>query len=471
MKKTLIFLTILTLMALLYLPNGASAEQANMIFKGEYKLVGVASDNVHDFYDETDDEVSNVQQRFRLTTIAGTENVTGVLALEIGWDEWGKSYSSQSGVGADSVQGGDTGIVADTQHTNTEVWLAYLDFKIPDTGLSIMAGKAPIATYQHTILTCAGPPPGIQATWAIEGGSTLKAFWVKLVEGKDPRVADWVGEGSSDSDFYYAEFSHKREASTFGVYLGHVIDNREIGTALFGSLYYPFGATKDWDVTTSWLGAYGEFLAGPVQLVLHGAFSTTDWEAVRGTSDDMDGSGYYARAMAFMKTKFGLLNGGLMYTNGDDDRTDNKIDLFQVIEGATRYPACGLFGPGPNLFLWGNGIAVEEYSQICLPPGGMDQLGRFYTNVGLTVPMGKKKLMSELWYLRTVEDPADVFGQTWRDQNIGFELDLELHYALFENLDVGVELDYLMPGDYFPTGVDDSADAAWLAAWGLTYTF
>jgi hypothetical protein len=73
--------------------------------------------------------------------------------------------------------------------------------------------------------------------------------------------------------------------------------------------------------------------------------------------------------------------------------------------------------------------------------------------------------------LRTVEDPADVFGQTWRDQNIGFELDLELHYALFENLDVGVEFDYLMAGDYFAVNEDEGADAAWLAAWGVTYTF
>lgn len=482
MKKKLIFFMVVALVALFGWNNGASADPAKVIFKGNYDIVAVSSDNVHDMVDEQDDgtyadEVSNVQQRFRLTSIAATENVKGVLGFEIGWDEWGKSYSRQSGLGdysggGSSATGGDTGVVADTPSTNIEVRFAYIDFKIPDTGVSIMAGKAPLYTHQQLIQTAAGPTPGIQATWAIGGGSKLKVYWTKLVEGTDPMAQDWKGEGDSDYDFYYAEYSNKTKAMNWGVYGGYARDFREIGTSL-GSIYYPFSAVKQYDTTSNWLGAFAGFKAGPVKLILHGAYSSSDFKAVRGATQDRDGTGYYFRAMAFMKTGIGLLNLGTMYTPGDSDRTDDAWDGFRTIEGPTRYPSLGLFGPGPNLFLWGNGVAAEEYTQICLPPGGTDYLGRWYTNVGLTIPMGKAKFIAELWMLRTVEDPSDpdIYNQDYRDEQIGNELDFELHYALTKNLTLKAEFDYMMPGDYFAQSATLGPDSAYLAAMGVSYAF
>ncbi|MCK4816241.1 hypothetical protein KA005_10775, partial [bacterium] len=346
------------------------------------------------------------------------------------------------------------------------------DFNIPDTGMSIMAGKAPLTTYQGVIMTAAAPSPGVQATWAIGGGSKLKVFWAKLVEGTDPMAQDWKGEGDSDYDFYYAEYSNKTKAMNWGVYGGYAKDNREIGTSL-GSLYYTYGAPKQYDATSNWLGAFAGFMAGPLKLILHGAYSSSDFSAVRGATQDRDGTGYYFRAMAFMKTGIGLLNLGTMYTPGDSDRTDDAWDGFRTIEGPTRYPSVGLFAPGPNLFLWGNGVAAEEYTQICLPPGGTDYLGRWYTNVGLTIPMGKAKFIGELWYLKTVEDPADpkIYNQAYRDENIGYELDFELHYAMTANLTLKAELDYLMAGDYFAQSATLGPDAAYLAALGASYAF
>jgi hypothetical protein len=351
--------------------------------------------------------------------------------------------------------------------------MAYIDFKIPDTGVSIMAGKAPLYTYQQVIQTGAGPSPGIQATWAMGGGSKLKVYWTHLVEGKDPMAQDWTGEGDSDYDFYYAEYGNKTKAMDWGVYGGYARDYREQGTSL-GSLYYTFGAPKPYDVTSNWLGAYASFMAGPLKLILHGAYSSSDFKAVRaGVTQDRDGKGYYLRAMGFMKTPVGLLNVGTMYTPGDSDRTDNAWDGFRTIEGPTRYPSLGLFGPGPNLFLWGNGIAAEEYTQVCLPPGGTDYLGRWYTNVGLTIPMGKYKFIGELWIMRTVEDPSDpkIYNQAYRDEEIGNELDFELHYALTKNLTLQAEFDYMMAGDYFANSSNIGPDSAYLAAVGVKYAF
>jgi len=488
MKKKLIFFMVVALVALFGWNNGASADPAKVIFKGNYDIVAVSSDNVHDMVDEQDDgtyadETNYFKPRVRLTSIAATENAKGVIGLEIGWDEWGKSYSEQSGLGdlsgiappwryGSGATGGDSGVMMDTPSTNIEVWMAFIDFNIPDTGMSIMAGKAPLTTHQGVIMTAAAPSPGVQATWAIGGGSKLKVFWAKLVEGTDPMAQDWKGEGDSDYDFYYAEYSNKTEAMNWGVYGGYARDNREIGTSL-GSLYYTPFATKQYDATSNWLGAFAGFKAGPLKLILHGAYSTSDFKAVRGATQDRDGTGYYFRAMGFMKTGIGLLNLGTMYTPGDSDRTDNAWDGFRTIEGPTRYPSVGLFAPGPNLFLWGNGVAAEEYTQICLPPGGTDYLGRWYTNVGLMIPMGKAKFIGELWYLKTVEDPADpkIYNQAYRDENIGYELDFELHYAMTANLTLKAEFDYLMAGDYFAQSATLGPDAAYLAALGVSYAF
>ncbi|MFH1624759.1 MAG: hypothetical protein ABID54_06345, partial [Pseudomonadota bacterium] len=77
MKKFLIVTLAVTLIAFFAMPRGAFA-QAKMIFTGDYWVVGVASDNVMDRNDDTGDKDAYVTQRFRLTTIAATENVKGV---------------------------------------------------------------------------------------------------------------------------------------------------------------------------------------------------------------------------------------------------------------------------------------------------------------------------------------------------------------------------------------------------------
>ncbi|GAI37042.1 unnamed protein product, partial [marine sediment metagenome] len=169
-----------------------------MIFNGEYRVVGVVADNVYDFLDEqpcgsSDDGVSFVMQRFRINTIAATENVKGVLGFEIGWDEWGKSYGS---MGKGTIQaGGDTGVMVDYAAANMEVRLAYIDFTFPGTGVSLSAGKQSLFSHQHLILLGAAMSPGIQLKVPLNKGSQLKLFWAKLVEGVTATSFDQVGAG------------------------------------------------------------------------------------------------------------------------------------------------------------------------------------------------------------------------------------------------------------------------------------
>ena len=53
---------------------------------------------------------------------------------------------------------------------------------------------------------------------------------------------------------------------------------------------------------------------------------------------------------------------------------------------------------------------------------------------------------------------------------IGHEFDLELHWAMSDNLTLSLEGDYLLAGDYH-AGDDDGADAAWKTGWRVMYKF
>ncbi len=470
MKKKLILFMVVGLVALFGLNNSASAE-TKMMFNGEYRFVGVSADNVYDGVDTQDDgtysdELSFVMQRLRLNTIAATENVKGILGFEIGWDEWGKSYGI---LGKGGVQaGGDSGIMADYNAANAEVRLAYIDFTVPDTKLSLSVGKQPLFTHQHLIILGAAMSPGIQANYALSEAAKIKVWWAKIVEGTNALAPDWVGNGDSDNDVYYAEFSNKTEAMNWGVYGAYNRDFRETG----GPSIRPM-PMANYDVTTQWFGAFAGLNVGPVKLDLHGAYGTWDFTAARGATDDWGGTGYYFRVMAFMKTGIGLLNAGTLYASGDSDMTDKDFDVFPYVEGGVLYPFISAVVAGPNILYWGNGVADEVYTQTCLPPSGVDHLGRWFTNVGLTIPKGKTKFIGELWYLRTAEDPTDpkTFGATFMSDEMGYELDFELHYAMTKNLTLQAEFDYLMAGDYFAKSADIGPDSAYIAAWGIKYAF
>ncbi|MEE4351469.1 MAG: hypothetical protein V2J25_01235 [Desulfatiglans sp.] len=502
MRKNSWFFMAVAIMALLAVPYVASAAPVKMIFTGTYQIVGTASDNVHDFTDSEvimdgegeyvdafEDETNYVTQRFRLTSIAATENVKGVIGIEIGWDEWGKSYTTQSGLGnlgGSFATGGDTGLMADTNSTNIEVRFAYVDFKIPDTGLSIAAGKQALYTHQQLVFTAAVAAPGIQALWDMGNGMNLKFWWAKLIEGVNPyspAYGSLQGQGDSDQDFYYLELKKKFEGGTAGLYTAYERDYRELATSLGSILETPL-TTSDFDHTENWFGAFANFNIGPVNLDLHGVYSTGEYEMVRNAAGDpdVDGSGWYGRVMANMKVGPTIVNAGMLYSSGDDNFEDDDYDVFGFVEAPSRFPSGSLIAMGPNLYFWGNGVAPEEYSAVCLPPSGTHNLGHWFTNLGITYPMGKWKFVAEYWYLRSVEDPADplTYDNPHADEVIGHEFDFEIHYALTPNLTLSGEFDYLIAGDFFKdtridyaTGDDVTygTDDAWLLAWGIMYKF
>ena len=471
MKKFVILTMAVALIAFFAMPKGASAA-ANIIFSGDYQVVGVMSDNLSDRSDDSSDSAAYVMQRFRLTHIAAVENVKGVFGIEVGWDEWGKSYTSngiQGGLGP-AGDPGDTGMIADTDHTNIAVRMAYIDFNVPGTPLSVSAGKQFLFTHNYAIVTAAAATPGLKFDYKIADGSKLSLWWTKMSEG-DLSNSTLRGNGDQNHDIYCLEYSQKTQAYDLGVYGVYNRDHREKDVAATTTVT---SSSKLYNDDIYWAGLWAGFKAGPVKLGIDAIYSFGERD-YQGTGTNQDYSGYFLRADASMNLGGPTLDFMSVYASGDNDSTDDEINNFAYTDGNARYPSVGMLLPGPNLLYWGNGIAVEEYTQICLPTSGYTaydsgySLGRWFTMVGATIPVDKLKLIAKYWYLQTAEDFPTAYN--YRDKNMGHEIDLEAHYQLTPNLTVSVEGDYLIAGDYFKTSSSMEPDNAWKAAWAIKLVF
>jgi hypothetical protein len=470
MKKFVMLTMAVALAVFFAMPKGAYAA-ANIIFSGDYQVVGIMSDNVSDRNSDSSDSAAYVEQRFRLNHIAAMENVKGVIGIEIGWDEWGKSYSD-NGVGGISNQDGDNGVIADTNATNIEVRMAYMEFNVPGMPLKVTAGR--FFTFDHTMAIFAGgiaASPALRFDYKIDDGTNLALWWTKLAEGNLSNNT-LRGNSDSDSDIYFLELSKKTQAYDFGVYGAYGRDHREtdVNAPVTGTTTTALTYKDD----IYWTGLWAGFKAGPVKLGVDAIYSFGTRDRSYTGQSDIDYSGYYLRANGSMNLGGVILDVMSTYTSGDNDSSDDEFNHFAYLDSNARYPSLSALYPSPNLLYWGNGIAVEEYAQILLPASGYSSydggysLGRWFTMVGATIPVDKLKFIAKYWYLQTAEEFPTALN--YRDKNMGHEIDLEAHYQLTPNLTVAVEGDYLIAGDYFNSSSKE-ADNAWKAAWSIKLVF
>ncbi|MDY6970027.1 MAG: hypothetical protein SVR08_15415 [Spirochaetota bacterium] len=486
MKKYFIIFLAVAVMAAFAITTDLSAAGAKMIWKGDYQVVGVASDNVHDYDDDLADEVNHYTQRFRLMSIAATQYVKGIVGIEIGWDEWGKSYtdhgSNESPQGEINSQGGgDTGVADDNKPVNIELRFAYIDFAIPGTPVSVSVGKQAIWTHGFFIFSGALVPPALKITAKLSEEMKFVAWTVKHDEGK-ALSSNLRGIGDHDRDTYCAEFSMTTKAFNLGLYGVYHRDRKQFDSMTYYYLYAAtYAATGDSDAAHAaadaaavqtfdddiyWIGLWGGAMAGIAKIDLDFIYAMGSRDYESGTGTDYDYAAYLVKLAVSTKISGISLMLSTLYTSGDDDSTDDEQNNFPWIQATTLYPSTGHGFPGPNLYQWGNGIAGEDFTWTGMWGQGHSE-GIWLTNLTVVAPLIEKtKLVFKYWLMRVVEDPA----QDYKDKMIGHEFDLELHYALSENLTVSGEVDYLLAGDYLASD-DDGADSAWKAAWRVMYKF
>ncbi|MFH2011859.1 MAG: hypothetical protein ABIJ37_04010, partial [Pseudomonadota bacterium] len=433
MKKFVILTLALAVIALFAMPKGTSAAPI-FITKGDYQVFGTMNDNVVDMNSDTDDHAAYVTQRFRLTNIAIMKDVKGFFLIEVGWDEWGKSYGIQGGGAGESWhQGADTGVSSDMSNNNIEVRAAWIDFTLPGTPLSVSVGKQFLYTHNHTVISAAGAVPSLQLTYNLAKGMDLKAWWVKIQEGTS---SDAVlrGNGDDDNDLYALDFTMKNktyEFGAYGVWNRMRTDNMVVAAS---STPTPFVMPTAYTDDIYWIGVWAGFTIGPVKVGFDAIYDFGTRDFTTSGVQDQDYSGYYLRADATMTLGGVKLDFLTMYASGDNDSTDNTMNQYATARNTCKYPSMGLFLPGPNIFYWGNGIAAEDFTQACLPVSGWGlydgtppgnpfnttALGRWLTMLGASYPIDKWTVIGKYWYMQTAQDfPSSVM---YRSKEIGHEI-------------------------------------------------
>ncbi|SDO76452.1 hypothetical protein SAMN05660330_01015 [Desulforhopalus singaporensis] len=131
----------------------------------------------------------------------------------------------------------------------------------------------------------------------------------------------------------------------------------------------------------------------------------------------------------------GIAHGQVFYATGDDDAADGDMEAF--------------FNPVGRSYYWSEimGYGVFDNNVSANAPGdGISNV--LAVNAGVTVkPADKLTLSADLWYAMLAEDNAAG------EDELGFEVDGKLTYALMDNLNLDAVLAYLAAGD--ATGDDD----------------
>lgn len=172
-------LTILALAALFVLGSVMSAAAAEIEATGDFRFQWVWSDNL-DFANSdntnNNEDDFDARQRFRCQIdITQSENLRGVLALEIGTWQWGNNALDNGGI--ISTVAGSNGDI--------EVRRAFIDFNVPETDLQLRVGKfglgLPTAVAGNPILNDENVT-GILATYPINDMFAVAVVWARAVD-------------------------------------------------------------------------------------------------------------------------------------------------------------------------------------------------------------------------------------------------------------------------------------------------
>jgi hypothetical protein len=129
------------------------------------------------------------------------------------------------------------------------------------------------------------------------------------------------------------------------------------------------------------------------------------------------------------------LHGQLVYSSGDDDDRDKKINYYVAPKGSSYYWA-EIMGYGTFDAQVSNGSPGDLMSNI------------WFVQFGATFkPMEKMSLTGDIYYANLSEENAAG------DDDLGTEIDLALSYELVEGLNMDVIFAYLFAGD--ATGDED----------------
>lgn len=360
--------------------------------------------------------------KYRLWTTASSENgaIKGVFAAELGGIHFGDSGKG----GAFSGDG-----------KNIEIRWAYTDFAL---------GKGRVKV-------------GLQPF------SVNKFFWAETATGVDYKIGNmefaWmrgyeVVNSDSDNDFKDLDALYARynlvpadgvKVGFFGTWLTSDGDTVSDGIGAPSLNYLKEFKGIDLDLYT--IGVDGGMTAGNLFANWDLMFQTGDY------AEEMDFGGYFAHVDFGAKIGKGKLTYTFWYASGDDDRTDDDLDAFIAVDCDTNaaYSSIVLF----ESYTDDNFFSTVPYIQ---------DKGFMMNRIGYDYKATDKLTINlAAMYMMTAEDIeyTDDNGDDQADDSIGFELDAGASYKLYSNLELAIQVGYLMADDaldFYEVDQDGSSD-------------
>jgi hypothetical protein len=351
----------------------------------------------------TSGDVRQVDTRTRLYyTAKFSDDFKFVNKFEFGDAAWGGPTSSYTDISAD-------GRNFEIKNSYVDFTLAPVNFKIGVQGATLNRGFLFDDDFAGAVVT-----------YNASKDIAIPFIWVKAFEGgygKD--------RNDFDVDYYIVNPSIKTGGATIAPIFAWAYSK---DASSFDNVYanpnLSLPATPN-KLSIYYVGADVDLTAGPASIWFTGLYEG-------GKADvptKFDISAYLFALGASADVNNLNVHGQVFYASGDDDPTDNDLNLFWVPAGQSYY--------------WSEIMGYGIFDNQASAGAPADQIGNVMAaNVGVTVkPMPKLSVTADLWYAQLAKD--NVNG----DKDLGTEIDLIASYKIFDNLTLDAVAAYLFAGD------------------------
>ena len=395
--------------------------------------------------DNNSGETFRARQRARLYfDFIASENLKAVLGLEIGDITWG------NGDGALATDG-----------VNLETKHAYIDFKLPNTEVSIRAGLQGLyipGNLGSPILD--DDAAALMITAPINDMVGITAGWARIADMNDGTGAD--------------EYTNKDEYDTFALIVPVTADGFSV-TPYF--LYSMIGQNVGSDIVvanslgldnddialpdmtddaTMWHAGFSAKvdMLDPIVIMMDAAYGSLSTEI---DNEDFDIKGYFFDLAVDYKMDFMTPEMFFYYTSGAGD-DDDELSVFPAISPDVNFSSFGTdgsaLGEGDVLFdtpaacpIWALGLKLKNISLV-------EDLSHTFT----------------IYYAKGTSDSDSIYGGDddglISEDDSFVEVNFDSKYQIYDELAAYLELGYIN----FDMD-DDSIDNAYKAALGIRYDF
>jgi hypothetical protein len=464
MRKCLFVLLAAVLAVAIALPAMAGMEAS-----GFYRAKGYVSN----FYNTGSagivqkDALTNafVEQRFRVRFAFGEENVKAVWFSEVDFTAWGDGAGNTS-PGTDGARRNSGGALGGDK-INLETKNIYLWFKVPNTSLEFTVGLQGQSDSYAGLLYGAADMSGIFMTGKFDPVG-YKLGWAKLYENASAK--------SDDLTLYVAEakFSPTKEVKLGLNFYFLQDDTGKVAGTLPGNPSGVVGLNK---IRVYTPGVDASFNLGPATLSGFALYNFGKVDFPSGTDTDIKGWAADVRAdMNLGPGKFFLE--GLYVSGGDGSGTNPDFESVVTLSDRNASPGGNsAYGRTDMVILLGPSDAINAAQCLIGCSGGTagqspGNGGRGMWHVGAGYSQKFTDKVSGKFgagYLRATE--MLVGDATFRDEEMGAEVNASLNVNIAKGLDVGLVGAYAWIGDFFKTSSTSDPDEAFDLHARVNYSF